>query len=186
MVKSLDQRALQQFGKLPVFAFVPTDILAESLEIFIPLLREDLEHLAEERDDPLAIDEDTVYKAVNTVTAQLNLRARSQLMTPLRYALTGRKVSSLGNRADVSERSQCSYYYGNIGFSQESGKVRGGFETPQENNQGGIGMIQTRDTHGIVIPTSVVLDMHCNTYLRLPCLPACFGPRAGPRFWAVL
>jgi hypothetical protein len=61
--------------------------------MFIPLLREDLEQLAEERDDPLAIDEDTVYKTVNTVTAQLNLRARSQLMTPLRYALTGRKVS---------------------------------------------------------------------------------------------
>lgn len=93
MVKQLDQKGLQQFGKSPLYRACSADNPAESLEMFIPLLRENLEHLAEQRDDPLAIDEDTVYKTVNTVTAQLSLRARSQLMTPLRYALTGRKVS---------------------------------------------------------------------------------------------
>ena len=93
MIKQLDQKGLQQFGKSQIYRTCTADNPAESLEMFIPLLRENLEHLAEQRDDPLAIDEDTVYKTVNTVTSQLSLRARSQLMTPLRYALTGRKVS---------------------------------------------------------------------------------------------
>jgi hypothetical protein len=70
-----------------------TDPLVTALEAFIPAVRLRLESLIEELGDPEAINEDIIWDVANEVTSQLGLRARSELMTPLRHALTGRKVS---------------------------------------------------------------------------------------------
>jgi hypothetical protein len=104
------------------------------LETYIPILREQLEILAEECDDPLAINEDTVYRTINSVADQLELRARSQLMTPLRYALTGRKVRlTPHSKADKTERTECTDYHGYIRFSKEFGEIRSWSEISQED-----------------------------------------------------
>lgn len=82
-------------------------------------------------DDPLAINEDAVYATINNVTAELGLKARSQLMTPLRYALTGRKVrDSLDTNADDIARAKCANYDGNSRYKEELSETRSRFETP--------------------------------------------------------
>jgi len=126
-------------------------------------------------DDPLAIDEDTVYATINNVTAELGLKARSQLMTPLRYALTGRKVRTAPKvNADSIARAKCPHYDGHSRYKEEFSETRSRFEIPQEDFEAGSSV---RSYHTIV----VTIDMH-HTYLRFPCLPALFGPLAGPRF----
>jgi hypothetical protein len=130
-------------------------------------------------DDPLAIDEDTVYATINNVTAELGLKTRSQLMTPLRYALTGRKVRIPPEiNADDIARTKCPNYDGDSRYKEEFSKTRSRFETPEKDFKAGLSV---KLYHTIV----VTIDMH-HTYLRFPCLPARFGPLAGPRFWAVL
>jgi hypothetical protein len=131
--------------------------------------------LAEHLDDPLAIDEDTVYATINNVTAELGLKARSQLMTPLRYALTGRKVrQTFEAKADISARAKCPNYDGHSRHEEELSETRSRFETPQEDFEAGSSVISYHTT-------VVTIDMHY-TYLRFPCLPARLGPLAGPRF----
>jgi hypothetical protein len=74
--------------------------------------------------DPLAIDEDTVYATINNVTAELGLKARSQLMTPLRYALTGRKVRTPPEiNADDIARAKCPNYDGHSRHKEEFGET---------------------------------------------------------------
>ena len=48
----------------------------------------------------LRVDEDerVFWEAANTVTANLAVGSRSKVMTPLRHALTGRKVRGLCGR----------------------------------------------------------------------------------------
>jgi hypothetical protein len=125
--------------------------------------------------DPLAIDEDTVYATINNVTAELGLKARSQLMTPLRYALTGRKVRNpLKTNADRIARAKCPNYDGHSRHKEEFSETRSRFEIPQKDFKAGSSV---KLYHTIVVK----IDMH-HTYLRFPCLPARLGPLAGPRF----
>jgi hypothetical protein len=125
--------------------------------------------------DPLAIDEDTVYATINNVTAELGLKARSQLMTPLRYALTGRKVrQTFEAKADDTARAKCPNYDGHSRYKEEFCQTRSRFEIPQKDFKAGSSVI----SYHIIV---VSIDLH-PTYLRFPCLPARFGPLAGPRF----
>lgn len=94
MLKSFDRRTMQTYGgELLNSSANPADQIVTALEAFIPAIRLRLESLIEELGDPEAINEDIIWDVANEVTSQLGLRARSELMTPLRHALTGRKVS---------------------------------------------------------------------------------------------
>lgn len=85
-----------------------------SLKAALPLLRERLESLAEETGDPQAINEDLVWDVANQITSDLGLRARSEVMTPMRHALTGRKVSCSQGKFPLilAERPKCTDYNG--------------------------------------------------------------------------
>jgi len=96
-------------------------------------------------------------------------------MTPLRYALTGRKVRTpLEVNADDIARAKCPNYDGNTRHKEEFSEARSRFETPQKDSEAGASVTSYDN---IVVS----IDMH-HTYLRFPCLPARFGPLAGPRF----
>jgi len=98
LLKGLEYRTLRAYGQsLSTIARYPADSVVHSLEAFIPVLKTKLDSLAEELGHPLAINEDVIWDTANEVTTQLGLRARSELMTPLRHALTGRKVSKKTN-----------------------------------------------------------------------------------------
>jgi hypothetical protein len=91
--------------------------------------------------DPLAINEDTVYATINNVTAELGLKARSQLMTPLRYALTGRKVRTPPEiNADDIARAKCPNYDGHSRHKEEFSETRSRFEIPQKDSKTGSGV----------------------------------------------
>ena len=64
------------------------------LDAVIPLLWTRFESLAEETGNPNAINEDVIWDVANQVTSDLGLKQRSQVMTPMRHALTGRRVSA--------------------------------------------------------------------------------------------
>lgn len=87
------------------------------LEAALPLLRERFDNLAEELGRPSAINEDVIWDVANQVTSDLALKARSEVMTPLRHALTGRKVCHRLRLAREdplirSERAECTDHHG--------------------------------------------------------------------------
>jgi hypothetical protein len=126
LLKGLEYRTLRAYGQsLSTIARYPADSVVHSLEAFIPVLQTKLDSLAEELGHPLAINEDVIWDTANEVTTQLGLRARSELMTPLRHALTGRKVSQNGfTRTDMAERTKRADDHGDSGCQAKSGEIR--------------------------------------------------------------
>lgn len=116
MLKSLK---LDKYGDFPPQAQAcagRANSVVAVLEACLPLLRERLDGLAEEVGRPSAINEDVIWDVANQVTSDLALKARSEVMTPLRHALTGRKASAVSdwsaNLLTPSERAECTDYHG--------------------------------------------------------------------------
>jgi hypothetical protein len=68
------------------------------INTMIPILEERMRHLGEREGKEMAVNEDVGWDSAHDVVGANNLSRRSEVLSPMRHALTGRMVSHSSSR----------------------------------------------------------------------------------------